>query len=78
MGICALQTDGIELEHPVLYRTMSAFTDVAKLNASAHHAFLVIANGSSRKAHGIPGPFLGQASTTLGVAKIAEIPQLFG
>jgi hypothetical protein len=62
----------IKLEHPVLYRTMSAFTNVAHLNVPTCLA-LLIENCSSSKPDGIPNPLLRQSHTFFRVTEIAIV-----
>ncbi|MFZ0817229.1 MAG: hypothetical protein WAM78_17035 [Candidatus Sulfotelmatobacter sp.] len=64
----------IELQHPMIRRTMFALTYIMDPNAKA--GFVLAICCSSRKAHRIPRPLAWQSSTTSGVAKVAELAQL--
>jgi hypothetical protein len=66
----------INIQHPVLHRTMPALAYVANLNLSAT-SVPSPAHRSSPKAHRIPHSLPWQPSATLRIPKIAELPQLF-
>ena len=68
--------EGIKLQRPMLYWTMPALAYVANLNASTS-ALPVTAHGPGRKPDRVPYSLSRQSRTTLGVPKIAKLPQLF-
>jgi hypothetical protein len=66
----------IELQKPVLRRTVPALAHVAKLNALPS-SILRVEKASSRKPDRIPGPLLRQPPASLGISQVAKILQFF-
>src|ERR1700728_324595 len=66
----------IVLQHSMIRRTMFALAYIVDLSAYAGFV-LAAACVSGRKPHRIPRSLARQSATTLGVAKVAELPQFF-